>query len=298
MKKIYTFGTSFTEGGGFEFDLKHNVAEFYREIAKKENLPLEKFWFSWPGQLQKRLGSDIKVINLAKSGAGNDTMVRRVFDVVTDTTFKKENSILLIECAHSGRAEFFSNKINDHIIVNYHYRRVDELHKGPEDNFETHFIPPKNIDSIPRPHGMVFDYNVTSKEDIEKNKKIVPQLSAMESFFENFHSYDNWTDETDRQIQFLFDFLNHRKINYYIVEPHHFRKWNLNEWYKEEVFPNQIQFEHEGIKFQNQGFVNFFSEQGWSITRETNGECNDGHMSLYGAKIVSDCIHKRILKDL
>ena len=295
MKKIYTFGTSFTEGGGFEFDLKDNVADFYREIAKKEKLPLKKFWFSWPGQLQRKLGNSPKVVNLAKSGAGNDTMVRLVFDLVTDPDFDKSNSTLIIECAHSGRAEFFSNKINDHIIVNYHYRRVDELDK--KDNFETHFIPPKNIKSIPTTHGMVFDYNANSEEDIKKNQEVVPQIPIMHSFFENFHSYDNWGNETDRHLQFLFDFLNYREIKYYIVEPHIFKKWNLNEWYKKEVLPNQIEFEYDGENWGRYGFVNFFAENAWSITRETDGKVNDGHMSLYGAKVVSDCIYKRLLKD-
>ena len=52
IKKIYTFGTSFTEGGGFEFDiLQPQNLKCYQNLGEE----LTRFNFSYPGQLQKLL---------------------------------------------------------------------------------------------------------------------------------------------------------------------------------------------------------------------------------------------------
>ena len=71
IKKIYCFGTSFTEGGGFEFDTRPSVKYIYSGIGET----ISQSNFCWPGQLKKLL-PNIEVINLAKSGFGNERMYR------------------------------------------------------------------------------------------------------------------------------------------------------------------------------------------------------------------------------
>ena len=68
IKKIYTFGTSFTEGGGFEFD---TIDYKYKKLYENFDEDYSQYNFSYPGQLQKLI-PNIEVINLAKSGYGNE----------------------------------------------------------------------------------------------------------------------------------------------------------------------------------------------------------------------------------
>ena len=98
IKKIYTFGTSFTHGGGFEWDcLSSDVNDKLKKNYSHIDIPKNQFDFSWPGFLQRYLGKDVEVINLAKSGFGNELIYRKVFDLVTSSDFKKDECLFLFE---------------------------------------------------------------------------------------------------------------------------------------------------------------------------------------------------------
>lgn len=288
IKKIHTFGTSFTDGGGFEFNLRKNVKEYYKPFAENDGIPLEKFWFSWPGQLQKKIGSKIKVINHAKSGAGNDRMIRKVWKTVTNPLFSKESEVLIIEFAHAGRLEFYSNEIKDYLVINYHYRELKEWDEN--ENFKTHFVPP-NEEYKPKVHGMVYDYNATSEDSIMKNEKVSAHIPTLQKFLENHHSYDDWKEKTDREITTLLDFLDNRKIKYYISEPYIFSNYEVEQLNSDRQFSKLFDFNN------HYGFVEFYNINKLSITNETGGECNDGHMGFEGAKRVSDIIYNKLKLD-
>ena len=94
---------------GFEFQSDSNNIElkkFYNEQ------PLTKENYSYPGQLQKLIGNDIKVYNHSKSGYGNERMYRLAYDVLNNKTTNKEK-LLLLEFSHIGRKEYYSKSIND-----------------------------------------------------------------------------------------------------------------------------------------------------------------------------------------
>ena len=120
IKYIHCFGTSYTAGGGFEFESinchkNKNLLNYYGNL----NEEFSQFNFSYPGQLQKLIGNDIKVYNHGKNGYGNELLYRKVYEIITEPNFNNEENIFLLEFSGLGRKEFWLNEINDFIIVNY-----------------------------------------------------------------------------------------------------------------------------------------------------------------------------------
>ena len=85
IKEIHCFGTSHTEGGGFEFMHREKSTELKKFYTEE---PFTKENYSYPGNLQKLVGKDIKVYNHAKSGYGNERMYRLVYEILNN---KKPN---------------------------------------------------------------------------------------------------------------------------------------------------------------------------------------------------------------
>ena len=95
IKEIYTFGTSYTHGGGFEWNsLSSDVNEKLETNYGHIDITKNQFDCSWPGFLQRYLGDDVTVTNFAKSGFGNELIYRKVFDLVTSSDFKKDECLL------------------------------------------------------------------------------------------------------------------------------------------------------------------------------------------------------------
>jgi hypothetical protein len=120
IKYIHCFGTSYTAGGGFEFDsVSDHRRYFLKSIYGHLDENFTQYSFSYPGQLQKLLGKHIKVFNHGKNGYGNELLYRKIYDIVSDYNFNPDENIFLLEISALGRKEFWLNEINDYIIVNY-----------------------------------------------------------------------------------------------------------------------------------------------------------------------------------
>ena len=76
-KFIRTFGTSYTEGGGFHYWINKRVKILYNGLRPMVDNSM--FEFSWPYILQQKVKS--KVINHALSGHGNDRIFREVYRI-------------------------------------------------------------------------------------------------------------------------------------------------------------------------------------------------------------------------
>lgn len=123
IKEIYCFGTSFTQGGGFEFDVDIKKEKLLKHYSEK---PLTQFNYSWPGQLQKIVGNKIKITNLGKNGFGNERMYRLAYDI-----FKKsknlDDKLFIFEFSGLQRKEFWSNTYNTHVITNYKFEEDESM---------------------------------------------------------------------------------------------------------------------------------------------------------------------------
>ena len=117
IKNIYTFGTSFTNGGGFEFDYpsKDALKKYYGVLG----IPLKKENFKWTHILSNLLNQKINITNLAKDGFGNERMYRKIFELSTVESFCPSENLFVLELSDLGRKEVFSPKDKKYGIINY-----------------------------------------------------------------------------------------------------------------------------------------------------------------------------------
>ena len=193
IKKIYCFGSSFTAGGGFEFDSpNHNdtFSNLYSDLDEKQT----PFNFSWPGQLQKLLGNSVKIYNLAKQGCGNQRTERLTYDIVNKKNFKKDESLFLIELTALGRDEFFSKDLNDYIVSNY--QNINQT------DFEF--------------YSTAKDYFYQTKDE---EKYLDKYNSLFETFITKFKSVKDEMTKLSRNIDFFISYLESKTINYLLTSP-------------------------------------------------------------------------------
>jgi len=255
IKEIHCFGTSNTEGGGFEFQHSSRNTEL-RKIYTEE--PFTKENYSWPGNLQKLVGNDIKVYNHAKSGYGNERMYRLAYEVLNNET-PNNQKLLLLEFSHIGRKEYYSKSINDFFIANYSFNKngiIDGLNIA-----QTHYN--ENVDDFENLFKpLVYEFmSETIDFDIqEKNMKM--------------------------NNDFFIHYLLHNNINFLLTTPPQFLlPFNL----KEKIEESLIEFEKGVVDLYH-----FVKKNRLTITYETNSQIIDGHSGLEGNKNIAKIIFDKI----
>lgn len=260
IKKIYTFGTSFTQGGGFEFDVIHSD---YKKIYEGLGEELTQYNFSWPGQLQKLL-PNIEIINLAKSGYGNERIYRLATDLILSEEFNKDETLLLFEFSTVGRKEYYSKKLKDFIIVNYGQSTLD---------------------------GVAKTYK-QKKELSDSELESLPDINFFENLVEKTLNDDIQVDLMHFNILRFLSLLNNKKINYFFTQapmifPSQIPLYNYNL------------DEYTISTFSSNSMIGELGEL--DINKETYGKYEDSHFGLIGAKYISSKIHdylvnKKIIK--
>ena len=259
IKKIYTFGTSFTQGGGFEFDVMPPKFKKIYEIFDEEEQSQENF--SYPGQLKKLL-PNVEVFNLAKSGYGNERMYRKAIDLVLSDSFNSDDTLFLLEFSYLGRKEFYSKKLKDFIVVNYNNVENKSILNGYARTYrQSQYLSDKDISKLPS--------NDFFEKFVEKTFDENIQVDLMH--FNN--------------LKFL-SFLNERNINYLFTQ-------------KPMMFPTRVNLDnyhietHEIKTFRNSSFLSELDET--SIDYETEGIYSDTHFGLSGSKYVASKIFDELI---
>jgi hypothetical protein len=266
IKHIYCLGSSFTAGGGFEFDSEFRIIVDKKryDLYKSLNEEMTLYNFSWPGQLQKLIGDNVKVHNIAKQGYGNDRTERLLYDIVNDFDFKKDETLFLIELTALGRDEWFCNEFDDYIICNYMVKNDKEFEFG----------------------GIAKDYFYQS---IEEQKKLDKHNEFFKKIVTEFKNVKNEADRLDRNINFFISYLEHNKINYLLSSP----PPDTLQYYDKS---KRILF-GDGLYFKNSfSFVEFFHENKLSITHETYGTQVDGHGGFKSNKLSANIIYNELVK--
>lgn len=280
IKYIHCFGTSYSAGGGYEFysdsPSKRILLPLYKDIGEE----LTRYNFSYAGQLQKLFkenGQDIKVINHAKSGFGNERMYRLTFDIISKPDFKKEEHLFFYEFSFTGRKEFYMNQFNDYVIFNYH---LDENRKF------------KNVENA-------LSYFEESRKDMQKNREIKERVTP---FFEEMINVDNQEYLIEMYDTFFCNFLKNNNINFNYSQAPWLRTnlFSVNDIFTIFEKPDE---RNETLRFfindndseYDEGFVGFFHTHDLTITKETHGLVDDGHMGLYGSKIVASQIYNQLI---
>jgi hypothetical protein len=255
IKEIHCFGTSHTEGGGFEFFNQTRASKLKKIYTEK---PFTQFNYSYPGQLQKLIGSGVKIFNHGKSGYGNERMYRMAYDLIMDNIESLSEKLFIFEFSFLGRKEFYSNTLKDHFIVNYTI-----LEDGANVNgiSQTYFI------------------NHNETYELLKNK-VVP-------FVKETMQGENQIKTLRMNNKFFIDFLLQQKVNFLLATPPYGKETDFKEDLKNKC-----------IKYtdtENTLYGYYFRNE-WTITKETNGFINDSHAGLYGNKETAKRILENIDK--
>lgn len=186
INKIHCFGTSFTAGGGFEWDsvLKRDtLLENYTEQ------PFSQEHYSYPGQLQKLVGDTIQVFNYGKSGYGNERMYRKAYNIISESK-NLDNQFFIFEFSHTGRKEIWSNTFNKYIIVNYYF----------------------NDDGSHGIGGVADRYFYNDREVSDKLRPLV------DDFFKETIQLEAQFDLVKQNNDMFIDYLLYNKINFLVVQ--------------------------------------------------------------------------------
>jgi len=284
IKKIYTFGTSCTAGGGFEFDCKYDFlnkdgtksgktrGEHIKSIYSET--PYTQEHYSYPGQLSELLKNksySIDIENISKQGYGNERIQRKFFELIHNSDdFKKDESLLIFEFSDLSRKEFYFNPFQNHVIMNY---KAD-----PDDT---------DMENMTIAKSYFYD----SYEDY---KAITKYYNVFKEFRENFISTDNELIEVSRKYYLFLEFLKYNKYNFLIsaipeiIHPNYFNQ--EDKWKK-----YTIEFGFDGHHKYNS--FNLFADNGLTISHETNEAYGDPHPSLFANKIIAKMVFNGMIKN-
>ena len=276
IKYIHCFGTSFSAGGGFEFESNQIFKPILKKLYSKCGEELTQYNFSWPGQLQKLLKNNkIKVINHAKSGFGNETMYRITYDLISGDDFNIDENLFIFEFSYVGRREYFLNSIGDYIVVNYN-----------------------NIENLNNENGYIeLGYNY-----FYDNKDIQNKLSDFRKVILPFFNYSKNQKIVEKQVEqnncIFYNFLKNMNINFLFSEPP--EPINL-------FSPHKTNFLYAGFENHNisindgkkmyRGVLDLVGNSNdiYSISYETNNVISDSHLGLKGNKLVAVNVFNKLI---
>ena len=266
IKKIYTLGTSFTKGGGFEFYSKERgkkLKDSYSHINEEKT----QNNFSWPGQLQKIIDNnklDIEVINLAKSGCGNERLIRKTYETILDNSFKKEETLFLFEFSATGRKEFYNKELG-YICGNYHF--VTNKRKF------SFIVDDKNEEELSTNlHGLAKTYFEDDDNTLEKLKNI---QNVYSDYISHALDYKSCSKELSIDCIGFLSFCDKININYSIVSRPFLQMKFQTEIFDKFFLEKVIELNYNGKITDD--IYDFFEKHKLTIRHETNDLINDGH---------------------
>lgn len=265
IKKIYCFGSSHTEGGGFH--QSKLVNHLYKTVIDEPTMST----LSWPGILQDILGESVDVHNYGKSGSGNERTYRMVLDLIFGenefggTEFNKEETLILIEPTNLDRKEYYSNTINDHIVVNYSAT-------NPENTRNFH---------------VVENHYFEKKKGI--NKKLNQRMYF--NFIKETMAFDSQLNLLQKNLIMFFSFLKLHNINFKIVNGCNIFTPNQEKYWLFDTIPYVFEGNEE------YDFTDYAMKNGKLIQNETSGKIDDPHQGYFVNRVVSQTINNLLVDE-
>lgn len=275
MKKIYTFGTSYTAGGGFEWNSNDTIRNaLLEECYSHYGIPKTQFDFSWPGFL-KRLFLDrnnsVEVINYAKGGYGNERLYRKVYEVINDKNFDRENSLLILEFSSIMRKEFYYNKLRDYIICNYNFG----FNVGTNEDY---------FGGVHLAH--TYAYQSKETEDL-----LAQDQPLFFEFMSKTHNLLEVEKLIERNILFFISYLLQKKINFKIIS------WPAIKYDSLEGTGHKLEDYIIRLKYKDidTDLIEFFIPScDLTIRIETNDKYPDFHAGVKGNEIIASIVFNGI----
>jgi len=268
IKYIHCFGTSHTAGGGFEFNCKDSIKDsLIRKYYSLEDEDLTQFNFSYPGQLQKLVGDNIKVYNYGKQGYGNDRLYRKFYDIVNNEDFKNSENIFIFEFTGLGRKEYFLNQINKHITINWQ-------HQYNKSNIKkTNFT------------DVASSYYYEDETDLLFLKK---ESKFFKKYVDFFVNWEIEFKKLSMEIEFFIAYLDKFNINYFFTSPPPLIQT---------LDSHKIEF-GDGTHFKKRtNFLDFTWDNKLTIKDETDGGYNELHNGFKSNKLCAIIIFNKLIQE-
>lgn len=261
VRYINCFGTSFTAGGGFEFDCNWKPrSELLKTLYGNIDEPLTQYNFSYAGQLKKLL-PEIQVNNYAKNGYGNDRMYRLAHNIISDSKFNNEEHIFLLEFGGLGRREYWYNELNDYIILNYY---IDWENNKLRD--------------------MLYLANSWWYDSDEIRDKLKKEETFFLEFYKKTFNFESEIEKYHREVDFFISYLDSKNINYFSLTSFDYIKSD-----KKFLFGDGEYFKHHN------DFVMFTNTNNLEIDKETLNQYIDKHNGYVSNKIVAQTIYNNLI---
>ena len=176
---LYFNGCSFTEGGGFEAGklwIKHAYKQKHNFEYNNEKE------VCYPTIVQNLL-PDIKVINAAKSGAGTERVIRKVWEYIFSRRLADvQKTIFILELPGAvTRLDLFSNRHFKHLVGNVEYKDNGKIN-DTQVVFDWIYGPPLEEEYRNKLRRIIKEY---SEEFIHPNlqdKKVAYSLFGLANF--------------------------------------------------------------------------------------------------------------------
>jgi len=259
IKTISCHGTSYTEGGGFEWHKEYKKNElnlFYSEIPKTE------YNYSWPGQFQKLVKS--KVTNYGKSGYGNQKIYRDVHDIFRNPNISNKTHLFLIEISQIGRTELFINELDDYCVINYDIKEDKKYYEF---------------------QGSANEY---FKDSQDVQDVLDKKINFFKEYIETTKNYKVVLNEIERNLDLFISFLEFNNLNYCFVNT------PLILFNIKPDNSKVIRYPSLNKKRILTDFVDYISENKLTITDDTNGKIVDPHFGLNGNRNIAKEIYEQL----
>jgi hypothetical protein len=274
IKHIHCIGTSFTAGGGFEWDSvnedRRNILEkCYGTLGEKKT----QYNFSWPGQLQKIFNEKkykINVYNQAKSGYGLDRVFRIIYDIVNEKLFNKHENLFLLEFSDFGRLEYYFEKINDYIVTNY----------------QTSTNKKEIIDV-----GLANNWFYDNDNLLENLNSIKPKIL---DFLKLTYNKNVEFKRLSRQTSFFLSWIKYNNINVIFSSPP--LVYSLNDFDFLQKFNMFCYDKRKKEKLDYITIHDFIIKNNLDITNETNYTFQDFHSGFHGNKIIAKIAFNHLIQ--
>ena len=227
VKYINCYGTSFTQGGGFEYWRFNGIKIAYQGLSP---MIANTHWeFSWPCQLQKFVGNNMTVRNYGKCGFGNERIYRKTHEIINKPDFKSEEHIFLFEFSDVGRKEFYHAYLDDYVICNYYFNSEDG-----ETILEEEVDRPRKFNQL----SLALDYWFETQD---QEKILDYDLGNFREHMKKTTTLRNTISTMSKNIEMFLSYLEFNKIQYVIVQkPFTFELFNWDKLFKHRCLKQDI----------------------------------------------------------
>ena len=280
MKKLWTFGDSFTAGHGCRYEINgffttENIENYYTKTYKNY-IDLNKK--IWPDIVSDNF--NLELINKSKNGMTTESIVDTCLKFLIE--INKED-IVILQTSTIGRYDF--PFLKEKTLMGYDttkYKKDSELFSILNSPYFFKTIFSTNIEKeYLDEYKYVLEYNNGQKS--LKNRNVIlnkENYNTIRNFFADFISTGKYYERSVWRILQISNILKSMGIDVYIIN--------------EDIWPTFLVKPSNLIEMDSKGMTGYVSKNRKTIFHDTKGLINDSHPSYDGHIDIADVIVKFI----